>query len=1272
MAHTYLLALDAGGGGGHAVVVDVEARTVTRAFRSWRHAVAAGTGGLGFDVDLEAAWRLLAEAATEAIARAGAAPGDVAGIAATSMRHTTVVLDAAGAPLLATPNRDGRAIAETFTLLEREPEAHYARTGHWPSPLTTAARLGWLAANRKADLGRATTVFSLGDWLAYRLSGERATDPSQASETLLLDVATRTWSADAAAALDVPLHLLAPLADAGTRLGTLRGEAAAALGLAAGIPVAVGGADTQCGLLGSGVLRPGEVGIIAGTTVPVQMVRAEPTRDPARRLWTCCHVLPDAWVLESNGGPMGEMLSWLASVLCPDAPSPVARMLAEAELAEPGAGGLLSSLGGQVMNARAMELPVGSLTLTHMTTADDPDRRAHVARAYVDGMAYAVRANLDQIREVSGADAARVVFGGGMARSGVVTTTLADALGLPVTRSSAIDATALGAAICAGVGAGVFASLTEGTERLLGSEADLFTPDTERAALHESGYAGWRRLREARAPADAIARELLLPGLLASFERAAARTPAAPAERPRILVTAQMDEGSLARLRALGDVEYASFRDAKRLLAGDQLVEALAGVAVFVTEVDVVDAAVLERLPDLRVVVACRADAVNVDAEACAAYGIPVLNAPGRNADAVADLAVAFMLMLARRLPDATGFLRQPGIEAGDMGRMGQAFTQLQGRELWRKTVGLVGFGAVGTKVARRLAGFGARVLAYDPYASPERLARGGAEAADLAMLLATSDVVSLHAAVTDETRGMIDATALAAMKPGAYLVNTARAALVDEDALGAALRSGRLAGAALDVFAVEPPGSDHPLLAIDTVVATPHVAGNTAEIGAHQGEIVAADLARMVRGERPLHPVVPRALDGFDWHAPRPAPDRAALARLAGRPAPAVTDLQRDRAPKQAAATPAAATAGADAIAGMTRLLEAFLGAAREDAGLTTFAAGKDVLLGFTLPDVALHFFLGLHDGHVAADLGDPSAEPDVQLRMRAAVFDGIFTGTVNAMEAATSGGLSFTGDTLKAMTLQEIQDDLTRLYLAAREQVGPPGDLGPVAAARPAHDGHPPAAVAAGDPRVEVVHVIEELYAAGLITATGGNVSVRVPGTDEIWITPGQVFKGTLTPEMLVRIDLDGQPLDEGAASPSSERLMHCAVYRARPDAHAVIHAHAPNATVLADAEIPFLPISTEAAFFGDLPRVPFIMPGSQELANAVGAAMATSWAVLMTNHGLLVAGRSLRRAADMAEVIERSAEVILGCHAVGRTPSVLPDAVVARLRKMGDMMA
>ena len=133
-----------------------------------------------------------------------------------------------------------------------------------------------------------------------------------------------------------------------------------------------------------------------------------------------------------------------------------------------------------------------------------------------------------------------------------------------------------------------------------------------------------------------------------------------------------------------------------------------------------------------------------------------------------------------------------------------------------------------------------------------------------------------------------------------------------------------------------------------------------------------------------------------------------------------------------------------------------------------------------------------------------------------------------------------------------------------------------------------------------------------------------------------------------------------------------MHTQILKKKPIAKAVIHAHAPFATTLANAGLPFLPISTEAAFFGDIPRVPFIMPGTEQLAEAVSDAMVNGWAVLMVNHGLVVCGRSLRRAADMVEIIERSAELILGCYAVGKEPPVLPEDAVKTLRAMGDLVA
>jgi autoinducer 2 (AI-2) kinase len=209
--------------------------------------------------------------------------------------------------------------------------------------------------------------------------------------------------------------------------------------------------------------------------------------------------------------------------------------------------------------------------------------------------------------------------------------------------------------------------------------------------------------------------------------------------------------------------------------------------------------------------------------------------------------------------------------------------------------------------------------------------------------------------------------------------------------------------------------------------------------------------------------------------------------------------------------------------------------------------------------------------------------------------------------------------------------------------------------------------------DVREQMCEVVEELYRLGLFTATGGNLSVRDPEHPErAWITPGGAFKGTLTPEKMVRIDLRGEPCHGEFGTPSSEAKIHAALLSARSDVQAVVHCHAPKATILANTDLPFLPISTESAFLTDLGRIPFVMPGTEALATALVSALGRGWGVLMQNHGVIVAARSLRRASDITQIIERTAEVIIGCYALGRKPPVLPDDVVKELSLKPDLMA
>jgi D-3-phosphoglycerate dehydrogenase len=289
------------------------------------------------------------------------------------------------------------------------------------------------------------------------------------------------------------------------------------------------------------------------------------------------------------------------------------------------------------------------------------------------------------------------------------------------------------------------------------------------------------------------------------------------------------------------------------------VIRALDEQDVLVVQGAPVSDAVLDAAPRLRLVCCARGGPVNVDLLAASERGIPVVTTPGKNADAVADLTIAFMVMLARRLPEVVRHVEG----GGEFGHDNYEGRQWFGHDLAGKTLGLVGFGQVGRRVASRALAFGMRVIAHDPFVAPDAIAAGGAEAVNLATLVATADFVSLHARAGADNRHLIGPEEVARMRAGSYLINTARDTLVDEAAAVEGLASGRLAGIALDLVSPSPATGLHPLLAFPNAIITTHIGGATFETLHHAAQMVVAEIERLIAGE-PLINVANRSgLDG-------------------------------------------------------------------------------------------------------------------------------------------------------------------------------------------------------------------------------------------------------------------------------------------------------------------------------------------------------------------------------------------------------------------------
>ncbi|WP_430592219.1 FGGY family carbohydrate kinase [Humidisolicoccus flavus] len=488
-----VLSVDAGTGSVRVLAFSTGGDLVAQASREWTHpAVPGHPGGTSFDT--AGGWESLCAAFRDVSARLHGR--EILSIAASSMREGFVLYDAAGTEIWACPNTDGRARVQAEALVAEGIAARiYEIAGDWVS-ITAPARIRWIAEHQPAVLAQARHLGMLSDWVAYRLSGVFATDPTSGSSSALFDLRARTWSEELADAVGLDRAVLPPVVECGTVLGAVTEAAAVATGLPAGTPIVAGGADTQLALHGIGA-DSGDTTIVAGTFWQTTAIFDEPVIDPERRLRTLCHVAPDQWMVEGIGFLSGLAMRWFRDGFCEDlvtraehgGVSAYSLMEDEAQAVEPGSHGVVAIL-SNVMQADAWHHAAPSFL--NVDIAGTAVGRAAFVRAIEEAAAYVARAHLEILDTLRPAEAEHdsVVFAGGSSSGRLWPQIVADVTHRSVAVSFVAEATSYGAARLAAAGVGV--ELPP-----LRPRAAPVLPDTAASEQYELSFARWMSLYQA-------------------------------------------------------------------------------------------------------------------------------------------------------------------------------------------------------------------------------------------------------------------------------------------------------------------------------------------------------------------------------------------------------------------------------------------------------------------------------------------------------------------------------------------------------------------------------------------------------------------------------------------------------------------------------------------------------------------------------------------------------------------------------------------------------
>ena len=498
MTDGLLLAIDAGTGSCRAVLLSTEGAQVAIGQREYLHPGASGVeGSQVFDTDHN--WTLICECVREAISAAPGGAASITAVSASSMREGMVLYDARGHEIWACPNADSRASEEATELVHSgAAQEIYEHSGDWVS-ITAPARFLWIARHQPDVFRSIAHVGMLGDWILTKLSGEFVTDPSLGSSSGMFELAERDWSDRVLELCDLDRSVFPNVVESGTVIGSVTSSAAEETGLRCGTPVVTGGADTQLALLGLGVTNPGRFTIVGGSFWQHTLVLAEPLIDPMGRLRTLCHTVADRWMIEGIGFYCGIVMRWFRDAFCELECAEAQRegkdvydlLEAKAATVPPGANGVFGTFSNIMQATRWVHASPGFLGFD----VSDPARsgRAECFRAIEESAAYVSRGHLEIVQELVGLSVDDVILTGGAAKGSLWPQIIADTLSLPVRIPGVKESTALGAAIYAGVGIGLYDDAGDTAEQIMRFERTV-EPQAEAVAAYDELYGAWSEL----------------------------------------------------------------------------------------------------------------------------------------------------------------------------------------------------------------------------------------------------------------------------------------------------------------------------------------------------------------------------------------------------------------------------------------------------------------------------------------------------------------------------------------------------------------------------------------------------------------------------------------------------------------------------------------------------------------------------------------------------------------------------------------------------------